>query len=158
MNDLVYVGYLSSPFGLKGEVKVLSDSNHLDKIFKVGNKFYIDNKEYEIIKYHFHKNHLVTFKNLEDINKLDEILKKDVYISRSSLNLNDDEFLYIDLIGMKIIEDNKEIGVVEDLLYNKNTIFIKCGSLIIPLIEKYLEKVDTKGKMIYVKNSKELVL
>ena len=158
MNDLVYVGYITGPFGLKGELKIASESNHLDKIFKEGNLLYIDNNSYIIKRYHFHKTHLITFEGFDDINKVDDLLKKDVYVSRSSLNLNSDEYLYIDLLNCKIIDGTKEIGMVDDLLYNKNTIFLKSGNLIIPIIDKYIEKIDTIKKIIYVKGSKELML
>ena len=48
---LLYIGYITGPFGLKGEVKILSETNHKNDIFKVGNSLYIDNKKY--IKYKF---------------------------------------------------------------------------------------------------------
>ena len=41
---LLYIGYITGPFGLKGEVKILSETNHKNDIFKVGNSLYIDNK------------------------------------------------------------------------------------------------------------------
>ena len=40
---LLYIGYITGPFGLKGEVKILSETNHKNDIFKVGNSLYIDN-------------------------------------------------------------------------------------------------------------------
>ena len=43
---LLYIGYITGPFGLKGEVKILSETNHKNDIFKVGNSLYIDNKKY----------------------------------------------------------------------------------------------------------------
>ena len=158
MNDLVYIGYITGPFGLKGELKVLSESNHLDKIFKEGNILYIDNNKYVLKKYHFHKNHLLTFDGYEDINKINDLLKKDIYISRSNLNLEDGEYLYIDLLGCQILADGQSFGVVEELLSNKNTIFLKSGNLIVPINEKYIEKVDTKEKIVYGKSIKELQL
>jgi len=158
MTDLVYIGFITGPFGLKGQLKVSSDSNHLDKIFKIGNKVYIENNEYVIKDYHLHKGHLITLENYDDINKINDLLKKEIYVSRSSLNLKDDEYLYIDLLGCKIIDNNKEIGIVDDLLYNKNIIFIKSDNLIIPIIDKYFESVDTREKIIYVKSSEELIL
>ena len=57
-----------------------------------------------------------------------------------------------------IVGNEKEIGTVEDLLYNKNTVFIKSGNLIIPIIDKYFESVDIEKKIIYVKESEELML
>ena len=45
---LLYIGNITGPFGIKGEVKVLSETNHKNEIFKVGNNLYIDNKKYII--------------------------------------------------------------------------------------------------------------
>ena len=158
MNDLVYIGYISGPFGLKGELKIISDSNHLDKIFVVGKTLYVDNDSYQIKSYHFHKHHLITFEGFEDINKIDNLIKKDVYIKRSDINLSNDEYLLNELIGCKIIDNSIQIGIVEDILLSKHTYFIKSGELIIPVIDKYIEKVDIKEEIIYVKGSKELML
>ena len=47
---LLYIGNITGPFGIKGEVKVLSETNHKNEIFKVGNNLYIDNKKYNYIK------------------------------------------------------------------------------------------------------------
>lgn len=158
MNDLVYVGYISGPFGIKGQLKVISDSNHLDKILNVGNKLVIDNNEYLICNYHFHKHHLVTLEGFEDINLINDLVKKDVYIKRSEIKLNEDEYLYADLLGCTILSEGNKMGVVTDILYNKSTIYLKSDNLIVPIIPKYIEKVDTKGKIVYGKNIKELVL
>ena len=32
---LLYIGYITGPFGLKGEVKILSETNHKNDIFNV---------------------------------------------------------------------------------------------------------------------------
>ena len=159
MNNLIYIGYITGPFGLKGEVKVLSDNNHLDKIFIVGNKLIIDNNEVFIKTCRKHQNYyLITFYGFNDINQINQFLKKDIYISRKDLQLKDDEFLYSEIIGFDIIDTNKKIGVVEELLLNKDTVYIKSDNLIIPLIPKYLEKVDSNTKIVYVKSSRELIL
>lgn len=159
MDSFYYIGYISGPFGLKGEVKVISDTNLPDKVFKVGNNLYIDDKPYKIVNYHVHKfNHLVTFEGYDDINKLDPILKKDLYVKIDELNLKDDEYLYIELIGYKIIDDGKEIGMVEDILLTKKDFYIKCKDLIIPMIPKYLVKVDKDNLSVIVRDSKELIL
>ena len=157
MSDLIYIGYISGPFGLKGELKIISDSNHLDKIFKEGNSLVVDNNEYRIKKYHFHKHHLITFEDHEDINLINDLIKKEVYLKRENLQLNDGEYLIADLIGCNLIDD-KDYGCVTDVLYNKHTIFIKIDSLIVPMNEIYIEKVDTKEKKVYGKNIKELML
>ena len=154
---MINVGFISGPFGIKGEIKVISNVNHLDKIFKIGNSLYINNQKYIIKNSHIHKNnYLLLFNELDNINKLDNILKKDIYIKREDINLNNNEYLNIELINCKVI-DNKEIGIVKEVLFNKKDLFIKLNNnIIIPLVDKYLVKVDINNKIIYVKNSNEL--
>ena len=50
MDEIFYIGFISGPFGIKGEVKLISDTNFSDKVFKVGNNLYIDDKPYKIKK------------------------------------------------------------------------------------------------------------
>lgn len=158
MNNIIYVGYMTSFFGLKGEVKIACESNHKDKIFKVGNYLIIDNCSYEIQTYRTHSNYeLVSFKDLDSIEKVEHLLKKNVYVNKDNLNFSKDEYLYIELIDLNIIENEKNIGIVKELLYNKKNIFIKSDDLIIPIIDNFIEKVDVGNKKIIVKNTKELL-
>ena len=48
MNDLIKIGIISGPVGLKGELKIISQERFQDRLFKVGNRIYINNKEYII--------------------------------------------------------------------------------------------------------------
>ena len=41
MSDYIYVGTIVGTHGIKGELKVLSDEDLVDKIFKIHNKLYI---------------------------------------------------------------------------------------------------------------------
>ena len=77
---LLYIGYITGPFGLKGEVKILSETNHKNDIFKVGNSLYIDNKKYIIESVKQNPNcEVIKFLGIDDISLTDEILKKEVY-------------------------------------------------------------------------------
>ena len=42
---LVYIGKYVNTHGLKGEIKILSDFEYKDKVFKAGNSIYIDNNK-----------------------------------------------------------------------------------------------------------------
>ena len=159
MNDMIFIGSITGPFGLKGEVKVYCESNHQDKIFNSGMTFYIDDNPYVIKNAHIHKNnYLVLFEGVNDIKDIDNILKKEIYIRREDLNLKDGEYLTSELFGLTIKDSEKNIGIVKEILYNKNNFFIKCDNLIIPLNEKYIEKVDITKQCIYVKDIQELIL
>ena len=159
MNDLIKIGIISGPVGLKGELKIISQERFQDRLFKVGNRIYINENVY-IIKTsrRFKNNFIISFEGYENINLVNDLLHKNISIKKSECQINDNEYLYSELFGFKIVDNQKEIGIIEEILLNKNNAFIKCGKLIIPLVDKYLEKIDTNNKVIYVKNSKELIL
>lgn len=159
MNDLIKIGIISGPVGLKGELKIISQERFQDRLFKVGNRIYINNKEY-IIKTSrlFKNNYIISLEGYESINLIDDFLNQEIFIKKSDSFLKKNEYLYSELFGFKIVDNQEEIGIVKEILLNKNNAFIKCNKLIIPLIDKYLELVDLDNKIIYVKNSKELML
>ena len=44
--EKVYVGKIVSTHGIKGEIRILNQFNFKDKVFKIGNKLIIDDKEF----------------------------------------------------------------------------------------------------------------
>jgi 16S rRNA processing protein RimM len=137
MNNLVWVGSSAGPVGLKGEIKIITDINHQDKIFKVNNKLWINNVSY-IIKTvrEFKHNYIVSFEQFDDINQIDLLLHQDIFMNKEDIGLDKNEFLFSEIINFAIIDNQKKIGVVKEILLNKKDYFIKDGSLIIPMIDK----------------------
>ena len=56
MNEMVYIGKTVSTFGIKGELKVISDFEFCDKAYKINNKILINNIEHIISGVRYHKN------------------------------------------------------------------------------------------------------
>ena len=78
--DKVYVGKIVSTHGIKGEIKILTQFNFKDKVFKVGNSLIIDDKEYVIKSYRVHKMFdMVTLDDYKDINEVLYLMKKKVF-------------------------------------------------------------------------------
>ena len=78
-----------------------------------------------------------------------------MFVNRENIKLQDNEFLLSDLECCQVY-DEKLIGKVEDIYENKLGVIIRVNGILIPLNEKYFEKLDTESKIIYVKNSGEL--
>ena len=53
--DLVCVGKIVNTHGIKGELRIRSDFEKKEMVFKVGNKIIIDNEEHIIRTYRYHK-------------------------------------------------------------------------------------------------------
>ncbi|MCD8562397.1 MAG: hypothetical protein LRY26_01295 [Bacilli bacterium] len=67
--NLITIGKLVNTHGIRGEVKIISDFELKDQVFKKGNTLFINNEQLEIISYRKHKNFdMVKLKDLEDIN------------------------------------------------------------------------------------------
>ena len=75
--DKIYIGKIVSTHGIKGELKILSDFEYKSKVFVVGKRIIIDDKEYTIKSYRVHKNFdMVTLDDYKDINEVLFLLKR----------------------------------------------------------------------------------
>ena len=164
MNNYIYVGKIVNTFGIKGELKVISDFEFKERIFKKDFVVYIcNNKDKEIINTHrIHKNYdLILFKNYTNINEVLKYKGNNIYILRENLELNNDEILLNDLIGYKVIDNNKCIGVVCDYEKSINNILLKVmadKTFYLPYINEYIIKIDKDKKEIITNNGGNLII
>lgn len=164
MDNDVLVGVIVNTFGIKGELKIKSSFEYQDRAFKIGNKIYIgEEKEEEIINsYRIHKNFVLI--TLQKYNNINEVLKykgSNVYIKRSALNLSSDEYLYSDLIGLNVYDEDKLIGQVYDYDLSINDVLLKVKgnkTFYLPLNGPYIEKIDVDKKEIITKGGSDLIL
>jgi len=160
MNEMIYIGKTVSTFGIKGELKVISDFEYCDKAYKVGNKVLINNIEHIISSIRYHKNYvLLKIDNLNNINDILKYVGYNIYIKRLDLNLSKDEFLYKDLINSEVIdEDDTKLGKIIEVVNGINVLIKVKGTkeFYIPLIDNYVKRFDLDKKILYTKNAKEL--
>ena len=64
--------------------------------------------------------------------------------------LEDGEYLSADLVGLKVVEGGKELGVVEDVVRSTVNDLLKVDGVLIPAIRQFVKKVDIKGGTIEV--------
>ena len=161
MNEMIYIGKTVSTFGIKGELKVISDFEYCDRAYQVNKKILINNIEHVISGIRYHKNYvLLKIDNLNNINDILKYVGFNIYIKRIDLGLKEDEYLYKDLINSEVIDDdNTKLGKVIEVL-NGNNVLIKVKGtkeFFIPLIANYISKFDLNKKILYTKNAKELI-
>ena len=160
--NYIYLGIITSTHGIKGEIKIKSSFLEKNLVFKKDFKIYIgENKILEVINsYRPHKGFdMITLKGINDINEVLKYKGLKVYINRDDLNLKDEEFLITDLIGFKIINDNKEYGIVSDIVETKANILlyvIDNKPYYIPYIKEFIKEVNLAKKQIIVDRVGEL--
>ena len=160
--NYLYIGKLVNTHGIKGEVRILSNFRHKDKVFIKGFKFYVgkDKKEYVVETYRKHKNFdMVVFKDNYDINLIEHLKGSFVYINKDELKLDKNKFLSVDLIGFDVIINGKTIGVIEDTLDTPaNEVLVLDNNVMIPYVDAFIKKVDIENKKVFVNDVKGLLL
>lgn len=161
--DFIYVGKIINTFGIKGEVKIISDFYLMNKVFIKGFKLYITPMyiEEEISNVRFHKGcNLVLFKNYNNINDVLKYKGMGVYIKRSDLNLNEDEYLLEDLINYDVYDNDLYIGKVIGISKN-NSVLLKVKNekeFYIPFIDEFIINVDNLNKVIITKGGSDFII
>lgn len=159
--EYLYVGKLVNTHGIKGEVRLLSNFRHKDKVFVKGFRVYIgkDKKEYEIETYRVHKNFdMLVFKDNHDINLIEHLKGSFVYINKNDLKLEENEFLAIELIGFSVIINDKKEGIIKEVLDTPaNEVLVLDNNIMIPYVKAFIKNVDVENKKVYVNNVKGLL-
>ena len=145
--DKIYVGKIVNTHGIKGEIRILSDFQFKDKVFKKDKKLIIDNLEYIIRSYRHHKIfEMVTLNEYNNINDVLFLIGKKVYIDKDELELDDNEILDSDLIKFKVIDSKGIIGNIIDIFYasgsNKILRVMFDREVLIPFNSPMIEKID----------------
>lgn len=154
------VGVVVGTHGLKGEVKVKSDTSF--PRFNVGSKLYLDKDgkkiEIKINSHRYHKGYdLITFNNIDNINNVLEYVGSKVYVDVSQLNeLEDNEVYYDDLIGLDVyLTSNEKIGKILDIIEVPQGIILEIEKLdksksLIPFVDEFVERIDLEENKIII--------
>ena len=151
--DYIYIGKIVNTHGIKGEIKILSNIDHKDLIFKKDFKIYIGkNKIEEVINsYRHHKVFdMITLFGIDDINDVLKYKNQNVYINKNDVKeLVFDE----DYIGLDVYTD-KYIGTVVDVLKNvgQDILVIKKENkkYMVPKVDAFIKQIDFSSKKIYI--------
>lgn len=150
MKDKVLIGQITGTFGIKGELKVYSESDFVEYRFRKNAKIYLsDNIEYTVSSSRTHKgNVLITINDINDINLvLDKVGMKIYAPSDDEPPLNDEEYYIDDLVGLKVINQHDEnIGTVKDVIeipsgYLLEIIDDKDNRFLLPFVDEYIIEI-----------------
>lgn len=145
---MIYIGKYVNTHGLKGEIRILSNFSRKDLVFKKGNILIIENINFEINSYRVHKNYdMVTFKNISNINEIEYLKGKNVYIDNIDV-----DYLIEDLINYKVLLNNEKHFIKEIIENKKYKIIVLSNNVMIPLIDNFIENIDNDKKLIIVRD------
>ncbi len=161
--EYLYIGKIVNTHGIKGEVKILSDFLYKDKVFYKGKNIYIGHqKNKEVIAtYRVHKNFdMITMSGYDNINQVLKYKGSKVYILKQDLQLDPEQHLDSDYVGMSVMVDEKEVGkVVRIERYPTNQLIVVNNGekdFLIPFIDDIILNVVFETNVITIKNIKGL--
>ena len=148
--NLVLIGKYVKTHGIKGEIKIKSNFKYKDKVFKIGNTIKIGSRDFKITSYRTHQEYdMVTLDGIDNINQIIDLKGSLVYIDKSLISLENDEYLDTDLIGLDVYMNNTLKGKVEDIivLNNKKKLLV-VNSKYVPM--ELIKEVDFKNSKIII--------
>lgn len=148
-------GKLVNTHGLRGEVKIISQSDFKEDRFKKGSKFFIGDIEVTVKSHRVHKNFdMVMFEEFNDINQVEKYKGSSLFIDKELLSdLEDDEFYYHQLEGMEVYNGTEFVGEVIEVRDMPSTemLVVKTESkqVYIPFVDEFIKDVNIEeGKII----------
>ena len=149
-------GTILKPDGLRGEVRVFSDSDFLKERLIKGQIFKTEKGDLTIQTATLGSNvHKVKFKELSSIEDAEKYRQMDLMLETldSSL-LDEDEYYFVDLIGCDVYFDDQCIGQVLEVMdmsaHPVLRIKTESETFLIPFIEAFVPEIDVKNKRIKV--------
>lgn len=162
--EYILIGKIVNTHGIKGELRIKSNFQMKDKIFKKGFNLYIGEGHVKetINSYRAHKDFdMVTFVGYDNINQVLNYLKMNVYVKKEDIKLDDNEYILEELIDYDVIENGEKLGKVKYIVYNGSNILLAiegAKNFYIPNNPNFIKKVNEKDKNIEVENAKGLIL
>lgn len=160
------VGKVVNTHGIRGELKILSQTDFAEVRFAAGSQLLMLNEEngasleVKVISSRANKN--VYILKLEGFTNINEVEKYKGWVLKVSkdkqLELDEGEYYYHEIIGCRVVtEEGEEIGTISEILSpGANDVWVvdrPKGSgkqLLLPVIDEVLKNVDTKEKVVTV--------
>ncbi len=154
--EKIKVADIINTHGIKGELKIQRigiETFDRDIDYFIGDNMLKVNIE----KSRIHKGFYIL--KLKEFNNINEVLQykgKEIYINKEDLQeLEEDEFYILDLVGIKVFENDNYIGeIIEVLHYDANDVYIIETSdreIYLPAVEEFILNVDIENSRLDVK-------
>jgi 16S rRNA processing protein RimM len=157
------VGKIVNTQGLRGEVRVISQTDFPEKRYQVGNQLVLfqENKKPILLTIKSNRKHksfdILSFEDHPSINDVEKYRNGILKISIEDLqSLSKNEFYYHEIIGLTVMTtDRSEIGKVKEIISpGANDVWVigRSGKkdVLIPYIESVVKEVDLTNKEILI--------
>lgn len=161
MEDFFQVGIITSPHGVRGEVKVFPTTDDV-KRFKRLKEVILDtgkerlNLEIEGVKF-VKQFAVLKFRGYDSMNDVEGLRQKPLFVPReNAVRLGRDEYFIADLMGLRVLdEEEREIGILREVMETgANDVYaidLEDGrELLLPAIRQCVLAVDVEAGFIKI--------
>ncbi len=161
MEDMLQVGVVIKPHGVRGEVKVFPTTDDAARFKKLKRVILDDGKnpmDVEISSVKFFKNLVILkFRGFDNIDDVEKFRRAKLLVTRDhAVKLKKDEYFIADLIGMRAVSDKgEELGEICDVLQTgANDVYVVkkegSGELLVPAIKDCICSVDIEQRIMII--------
>lgn len=151
---MIAIGKLVKTVGLKGEIKLYPYSPE-PSCFE-GCEVFIGGKRFLLEQFRMHKGMgFMKFEGYDTIESAEPLVDQEVFMQRDDIELEEDEYLITDLIGLSVLSDEGEkLGLIQDVLsHGGNDILVVQGKdeILIPMVADFVQEIDLTQGIILVR-------
>ena len=170
--DKIYVAKLGRAVGLKGQQKLITDSDFPEQ-FKKNAKLFTDKNQELTIETYNATNNVVKFLSIDTIEDAKKLTNRQLFVTgedtKKMCKLEDKQFFWFDIMGLDVLENDAVLGKIIDVqrmplsdyllidtsreLQDKNM----ATQFLLPYIDDFIIEVDIENKQILVKNAKDIL-
>ncbi len=159
-NQLLIIGIIHGPWGIKGFVKFTPYVNDIT-IFEINNNLYVDATETTLVDVVIQNNkRFLKFNNINNRDDAEKLNGKQITIYSSDypdVTLNN---IADSHIGMNVEASSQIIGIISEIIKTgANDVYLvktKDGELLVPVIDDFIQSIDNKNNKVIIKNKKGL--
>lgn len=149
----IKIGQIVAAFGIKGQVKVLALTDFAER-FDKGRRLRMDGKWIRIEDMKVQSGQVIlTLEGITTRNQAEDLQWKYLEAAEEERpELDEDEFLTSDLIGLRAVTpEGEELGVVSEVLpMPAHDVFV-IGEHLVPVVREFVLNVDLKGRTVTIK-------
>jgi 16S rRNA processing protein RimM len=166
-NEYYYLGHITKPFGIKGQLCCYFDTDEPEKYANLDAVF-IDLEDEKLpyliedIQYRGANTFVIKFADVDE-EEAKTLVKAELYLPLSELPpLTGNKFYFHEVIGFRVIDEEKgDIGVCQDFIDISHHPIMQIDhggvEVLIPAIDEIFKKVDREGRTIYIQAPEGLI-
>ena len=159
----VVIGQITSPFGRKGEVKVLPFTDHMENFHRL-REVWIGKgdtgRSYNIEKLWFHKRIVILkLTGIDDISSAEMLRNLEVRMQESELaELPENEYYIDDLIGLDVVTtEGENLGKLKEIIWSPAHDVYVTDRAMIPAVKEFIVDLNFDEGKIVVRSIEGLI-